>query len=81
MVHPILVKLTVHPALQRVTAEISECEARPEMICVVRALVGRDGRSNVQVCVDWTRSPLGSFAVIGVRVGVTSSAGASVVKK
>jgi len=81
MVQPILVKLTLHPALQRVTAEISECEARPGMIWAVRALVGRDGRSNVQVCVDWTRSPLGSRAVIGVMVGVMSRAGASVVKK
>ncbi len=81
MVHPILENRTLHPALQRVMAESSECDARPGMMWAARALGGRDGRSRVQVCVDWTRSPLGRRAVIGVVVGVMFSAGASVVRK
>jgi hypothetical protein len=71
IVQPVFVKLTLQPALQSVTAEISECDARPGIMWAARALGGRAGRSNMQVCVDWTRSPLGSRAVIGVRVGVT----------
>ena len=52
IVQPIFVKLTVHPALHRVTAESSECDARPGMMLAARALCGREGRSSVQVWVD-----------------------------
>ena len=52
MVQPIFVKLTVHPALHRVTAESSECDARPGMMWAARALCGREGISSVQVWVD-----------------------------
>ena len=78
---PILENKTLHPALHRVTAEMSECDARPGMMWAARALGGRDGRSSVHVCVDCTRSPLGRRAVIGVLVGVMLSAGALVVRK
>ena len=52
IVQPMFVKLTVHPALHRVTAESSECDARPGMMLAARALCGREGRSSVQVWVD-----------------------------
>ena len=71
----------MQPALHSVTVESSECDARPGMMWAARARGSRDGRSSVQVWVDWTRSPLGRRAVIGVVVGAMSRAGASVVKK
>ena len=52
MVQPIFVKFTLQPALQSVTAEISECDARPGIMWAARALGGRAGRSKVQVCVE-----------------------------
>ena len=52
IVHPIFVNLTMHPALHKVTAESSECDARPGMMWAARALCGRDGRSSVQVWVE-----------------------------
>ncbi len=43
MVHPILVKCTVHPALHRVTTDRSECEARPEIMWAAVG-IGWEGR-------------------------------------
>ena len=81
MVHPILVKCTVHPALHRVTTDRSECDARPGTMWVVRALGGREGMLRVHVCVECTRAPFGRRAMMGVVVGRILVAGVSVVRK
>ena len=81
MVHLILVKCTVHPALHRVTADRSKCEARPGIMWAARALGGREGMSRVHVCVECTRAPFGRRAMMGVVVGRILVAGASVVRK
>ena len=71
----------IHPALQRVTTERSEWEARLGMMWAVQVLTGRDGKSRVHVCVDWTLLPLGICAIIGDVVGMMFKARASVVRK
>ena len=81
MVHPILVKCTVHPALHRVTTDRSECEARPGIMWAARALGGREGMSRVHVCVECTRAPFGRWVMMGVVVGRILVAGALVVRK
>ena len=81
MVHPILVKCTVHPALHRVTTDRSECEARPGIMWAARALGGREGMSRVHVCVECTRAPFGRRATMGVVVGRILVAGTLVVRK
>ena len=81
MVHPILVKCTVHPALHRVTTDRSECEARPGIMWAARALGGREGMSRVHVCVECTRAPFGRRVLMGVVVGRILVAGALVVRK
>ena len=52
MVHPIFVKLMIHPALQSITTERSDCEARPGMMWAAWVLGGRAGRSRVHVWLD-----------------------------
>ena len=79
MVHPILVKCTVQPALHRVTMDRSECKARPGIMWVARVLGGRAGISRVHVCVECTRAPFGRRAMMGLVVGRILVA--SVVKK
>ncbi len=81
MVHPILVKCTVHPALHRVTTDRNECEARPGIMWAARALGGREGMSRVHVCVECTRAPFGRRAMMGVVVGRILVAGKLVVRK
>ena len=81
MVHPILVKAILQPALQSVTTEMREWEAKWGMMWAMRAAAGRVGMSNVHVCVDVTRSPLGNRAVMGLVVGVMLVAGAVDVRK
>ena len=49
MVQLIFVKVTVHPAMQMVTTERSEWDARPGIIWAVCAPAGISGRSSVQV--------------------------------
>ena len=51
------------------------------MMWAVQALTGRDGRSRVHLCVDWTLLPLGSHVIIGDVLGVMFKAGASIVRK
>jgi hypothetical protein len=81
MMHPILVKYTVHPALHSITMDRSECEARLGIMWAARALGGREGMSRVHVYVECTRAPFGSRALMGVVVGRILVAGGSVVKK
>jgi hypothetical protein len=66
IVHPIFVKRTLHPALQSVTTLTRECDAKPEMIWARHAVAGSLGKSNVQLFVDHTWSPLGRHATIGL---------------
>jgi hypothetical protein len=54
MVHPILVKRTLHPALQSVTTLTSECNSKPGITWARRAMAGNLGKSNVHLCVDCT---------------------------
>ncbi len=58
IVHPIFVKRTLHPALQSVTTLTRECNAKPGMMWARHAVVGRLGKSNMQVCLDCTWLPL-----------------------
>jgi hypothetical protein len=81
LVHPILVKTTLQPALHRVTMEMREWEARPGMIWACCAEAGRAGMSRVHVCLECTRSPFGSRAMIGLLMGRMLVMGATVVKK
>ncbi len=81
MVHPILVKRTLHPALQSVTTITSECDANPGMIWARRAAAGSSCKSNLHVCVDHTWSPLGRRAMTGLLASCTLVTGAPVVRK
>ena len=81
MVHPILVKSTLHPALHSVTTLIRECDAKPGMMWERHAVAGRLGRSNMPVCVDRTCLPLGRHATIGFWAGWTLVTWAPVVRK
>ncbi len=62
MEHPILVKVTVQPALHIVMTDRRECDARPGIMWAFLAAAGSSGRSRVQVCVDCTLSPFGRQA-------------------
>ncbi len=81
MVHPTLVNVTSHPALQRLTTDRSECDARLGSTCACRAFSGNWSSCSVHVCVVHIRSPLGSLARIGVVVGRMLSNGAVAVRK
>ena len=81
IVHPILPKVISQPALQSVTTEMREWDAKLGMMWARRAAAGSAGISNVHVCVDVTRSPLGSRATMGLVVGVMLVAGAIDVRK
>ena len=81
IVHPILVKMTSHPALHRLTTEISECDARCGSTCACRAFSGKFSSCNVHVCVVQIVSPFGNFARIGVAAGCMFVKGAVVVRK
>ena len=81
MVHPILVKAISQPVLQSVTTKMREWDAKLGMMWARRAAAGSAGMSNVHVCVDITRSPLGSRATMGLVVGVMLVAGAIGVRK
>jgi hypothetical protein len=52
MVHPILVKMTLHPALHSVTPQTSECNVKPGMMWARHAMAGSLGKSNTHMCVD-----------------------------
>jgi hypothetical protein len=69
IVHPILVKTTLQPALHRVTTEMREWEARPGMIWACCTEAGRAEILRVHVCMECTRSPFGSRAMMGFLVG------------
>ncbi len=81
VVHPVLEKVTVHPALHIVMTDRSECEARPGMMCAPCALGGNEGMLRVHVCVECSRLPLGRGAMMGEAVGRMLVAGAEVVRK
>jgi hypothetical protein len=81
IMHPILVKMTLQPALHKVTTVMSEWEARPGMIWVRWAEAGRAGILRVHVCVECTRSPFGSRAMMGLLVGRMLVMGAAVMSK
>ena len=71
----------VRGGLHRVTTKIREWEARPGMIWACCTDAGRAGISRVHVCVECTRSPLGSHAMMGLLVGRMLVMGAAVVRK
>jgi hypothetical protein len=81
MVQLIFVKVTVHPALHMVTMERRECDARPGMMCDVRAPAGRFGRSRVHVWVECTLAPLERQAMRGTAAVRMLVASALVVRK
>jgi hypothetical protein len=81
MEHPILVKVTVQPALHIVTMDRRECDARPGMMWAFLVAAGSSGRSRVQVCVDCTLSPFGRQATRGTVAAQMFVAGALVVRK
>ena len=81
MEHPILVKVTVQPALHIVMMDRRECDARPGIMWAFLAAAGSSGRSRVQVCVDCTLSPFGRQATRGTLAAQMLVAGALVVRK
>ena len=81
MVHPILLKVTSHPALHSVTTEMREWEARVGRMCAIPALSGNPSMVSSHVWVEQMRSPFGSVARIGVTVGCLFVPGAVVVRK
>ena len=81
IVHPILPKVISQPALQSVTTEMREWDAKLGMMWARWAAAGSAGMSNVHVCVDVTISPLGNWAMMGLVVGVMLVAGAIDVRK
>jgi hypothetical protein len=81
MVQLIIVKVTVHLALHIMTTERRECDARPGMMCIVRAPAGRFGRSRVHVRVECTLLLLGRRAMRGTVAGRMLVAGTLVVRK
>jgi hypothetical protein len=50
--HPIFVKVTVHPALHIVTTDRSECNLRLGMMQAMQAPGGNDGMSRVHLCIE-----------------------------
>ncbi len=81
IVHPILVKMTLQPALHRVRTKMREWEARPGMIWACRAEAGRVGMSRVHLCLECMHLPFGSRAMMGLLVGRMLVMGAAVVRK
>ncbi len=81
LVHPILVKRALHPALQNGTTLMCECNANPGMMWVRHAAAGNLGKSNLHVYVDCTWSPLGRHATMGLLASCTLVMGAPVVRK
>ncbi len=81
MVHSILVKAMSQPALQSVTTNMREWEAKWGMMWARRAAAWSVGMFSVHVCVDITRSLLGSCVTMGVVVGVMLVMGAVDVRK
>ena len=78
--HPILPKVISQRALQSMRTEMREWDAKLGIMWGWAA-VGSAGISNVHVCVDVMRSPLGSRATMGLVVGVMLVAGAIDVRK
>ncbi len=76
-----MVKAMSQPALQSVTTEMREWDTKLGMMWARRAAPGSAGMSNVHVCVEVMRSPLGSRATMGLVVGVMLVAGAINVRK
>jgi hypothetical protein len=81
IVHPILVKTTLQPALHRVTMKMREWEARTGMIWACRTEAGRAEMLRVHVSVECMRSPFGSQATMGLLVGCMLVMGAAVMRK
>jgi hypothetical protein len=81
MLHPILAKRTLHPALQSVTTLTSESDANPGKMWSRHAAAGSLGKFNVHVCVDHTWSLLGRHAMMGLLASCTLVTGAPVVRK
>ncbi len=80
MVHPFLVKRTLHPALQSVATLMSECDANPGMMWERCAAAGSLDKSNMHMCVDRTWSSLGMHAMMGLLASCTLVMGAPVVR-
>lgn len=81
MVHPILVKRTSHPASVSFVTDTREWLAKPGMTWARRAASGSSGIIKSHSLVDDIVSPLGSFALKGICVGLMLSAGAVLSKK
>ena len=76
MVHPILVKAKLQPALHSVTTKMREWDAKLGIMWAWQAAAGSAGMSNMHVCVGVTCSPLGRWAMMGSVVGTRLVAGA-----
>jgi len=76
-----LPKVISQPALQSVTTEMREWDTKLGMMWARQAAAGSARISNVHVCVDVTRSPLGSWATMGLVVVVMLATGAIDVRK
>ncbi len=76
-----MVKAILQPALQSVTTEMREWDAELGMMWARQAAAGSAGMSNVHVCVEVARSPLGSRATMGLVVGVMLVVGVINVRK
>ena len=59
-----LLKVTSQPLSHRITTDINEWEARPGIICPLRAALGSPGIFRVHLCVDWTLLPSGRLTFI-----------------
>ena len=81
IVHPIFMKVMVHPALHIVTTDRSECNLRLGMMQAMQAPGGNDGMSRVHVCVERTCSPFGRWVTMGMAVGSMFVACVSDVRK
>ena len=73
--------MTSHPASHSFTTVNSEYAANPGIICPNLAFAGRCGSASVQVCVDYTLSPLGNNTRSGLFAGATLDFGATVTRK
>jgi hypothetical protein len=81
MIHPFFCEEHVRPALQSVTTLISACDAKPWMMWARHTRAERWGKSNVNVCLDCTWSPLGRCAMMGLLATCTLVTGVPVVRK
>ncbi len=74
-------KMTLQPALHKVTTNRRECAASPGMMWAVWAQVGSMGRLSMHVWVDDTCLPLGRCAMRGMMAAIVFVAEAVVARR